>query len=152
MLQPPDYEIQGESNKVCKLKKSIMVWSNLHEFDKFSILLYATACGEAPLIVWILLLALLFLQFMLIILLSPVMIINAFFRLKTLKFSLQYDRHWSIVLFSSIEVVGSKKGFSWSQWKYIINFLEESGISRSKPIDTAMGTLWLNFFLYAYYF
>jgi len=33
MLQLSGYEVQRETDKVCKLKKEIMVWSNLHEHD-----------------------------------------------------------------------------------------------------------------------
>ena len=37
-----------------------------------------------------------------------------------------------------IEVAQSKEGISLSQRKYVLDILEETGLSRSKPVETPM--------------
>ncbi|GAV58961.1 LOW QUALITY PROTEIN: Pkinase domain-containing protein/LRR_1 domain-containing protein/RVT_2 domain-containing protein/LRR_8 domain-containing protein, partial [Cephalotus follicularis] len=144
MEQPPGFVAQGESNKVCKLKRSLygLKQSPRAWFGRFtdvvlsfglsrcdsdhSVFYRQSHTGKIVLIVCV----------------DDIVITDDQVGISALKIHFQQKFQTKdlgrLKYFLGIEVATSHKGISLSQRKYIIDLLEEIGMLGSKPVDTPM--------------
>ena len=145
MEQPPGYVAQGESHKVCKLKKAIygLKQSPRAWFDKFSQVassyglkqtssdhsVFVRQCDKGIII--------------LAVYVDDIIITGSDHEgIELLKSYLNKHFHMKdlgiLRYFLGIEVARSKEGIFLSQRKYVLDLLEETGLKGSKPVDTPM--------------